>query len=101
MIARLLACLALALSLPAAAQEMPASELFSLLDRNKDGYLSSQELTAEAARRGNWIAVDRDGDGRISRTEFGTVPIARATPTPPPTAAAGGTPPPPQEQPSR
>jgi hypothetical protein len=99
MIVRLLACLTLALSLPAGAQEMPASELFSLLDRNKDGYLSPQELTAEAANRGNWIAVDRDRDGRISRAEFGTVPIARSST--PQTAAAGGTPPPPQHQPSR
>jgi Ca2+-binding EF-hand superfamily protein len=62
--------------------------LFERLDRNNDGYLTADELTADEAKTRNWIAVDRDGDGRISRAEFGLV----ATPTPKqePNAAAGG-----------
>jgi len=65
----------------------PARSLFDRLDRNRDGYLSSAELDGEAARSGNWIAVDRDRDGRYSRSEFGLVGDSMA----PPSAAAGGT----------
>jgi Ca2+-binding EF-hand superfamily protein len=105
MIARLLACLALTLSLPAGAQEqnsepVDAAALFKQLDRNGDGYLSPQELASDAAKRGNWIAIDRDRDGRISRAEFGTVPMA-ARNTAPQSAATGGTQPPAQQTSSR
>jgi len=65
-----------------------ADSLFERLDRNKDGYLSTEELTADEAKSRNWIAVDRDGDGRISRAEFGLV--AAPTQKPEPSAAAGG-----------
>jgi Ca2+-binding EF-hand superfamily protein len=65
----------------------PADSLFERLDRDKDGYLTPEELTAEEAKTRNWIAVDRDRDGRISRAEFGLV----AVPKPDPNAAAGGT----------
>ena len=65
----------------------PARSLFDRLDRNRDGYLSSAELEAEQAREGNWIAVDRDRDGRYSRAEFGLVGDGVT----PPSAAAGGT----------
>ena len=44
--------------------------LFDRLDTNRDGYLSPAELEREPAERANWIAADRDGDGRISRAEF-------------------------------
>jgi hypothetical protein len=44
-----------------------SSRLFDLLDRNRDGYLSPAEL---ANRQGDWIAVDSNRDGRISRSEF-------------------------------
>jgi len=44
--------------------------LFDRLDTNRDGYLSTAELEREPAERANWIAADRDGDGRISRQEF-------------------------------
>jgi hypothetical protein len=47
-----------------------SASLFSQLDRNRDGYLDKSELSSEAAQRGNWVAMDRDGDGRISRSEF-------------------------------
>jgi Ca2+-binding EF-hand superfamily protein len=76
----------------------PEAGLFDRLDRNKDGYLSPDELAAPQAQNGNWIAIDRDRDGRISRTEFGTL-MARPTPQQAPSAAAGGTQPqPPKKQ---
>jgi hypothetical protein len=65
----------------------PARSLFDRLDRNRDGYLSSAELASDEARQANWIAVDRDRDGRIGRGEFGLVGTAKAAPS----AAAGGT----------
>ena len=65
--------LALCTAMPTVAQE---GDLFARLDRNGDGILSSQELETDVARRGNWIAVDRDRDGRIQRREFGTVASA-------------------------
>jgi hypothetical protein len=65
----------------------PADSLFERLDRNKDGYLTPDELAGDEAKTRNWIAVDRDRDGRISRGEFGLV----AAPKPDPDAAAGGT----------
>jgi hypothetical protein len=49
--------------------------------------LSSAELASDEARQANWIAVDRDRDGRIGRGEFDLVDRAKA----PPSAAAGGT----------
>jgi hypothetical protein len=36
----------------------------------RDGYLSPDELASDVALRYNWIAVDRNRDGRISRSEF-------------------------------
>jgi EF hand len=72
---------------PNAAGGASARSLFDRLDRNRDGYLSSAELASDEARQNNWIAVDRDRDGRIGRGEFGLVGTAKA----PPSAAAGGT----------
>jgi EF hand len=57
---------------------------FDRLDKNKDGYLTGSELTSPEALSANWLSVDRDGDGRISRSEF-TAIGAPATGT----AAAG------------
>jgi Ca2+-binding EF-hand superfamily protein len=68
-------------------------QLFDRLDRNRDGYLSAEELASDAAKAANWIAVDRDRDGRISRAEFGTM-IAQPSPAQTPSAATGGTKPP-------
>ncbi|HEV3007747.1 MAG TPA: EF-hand domain-containing protein [Burkholderiales bacterium] len=70
----------------------PAASLFDRLDRNKDGYLTRDELTSDEAKSRNWIAVDRDRDGRISRAEFGLVGVPSAAPQP--SAAAGATTPP-------
>ena len=66
----------------------PEASLFERLDRNKDGYLSKEELAADAAKNGNWIAIDRDRDGRISRAEFNSV-LAQPAPQQTPSAAAG------------
>ena len=50
--------------------EAEARRLFRELDTNGDGYLSSAELAGERSGEGNWLAVDRDGDGRIAPSEF-------------------------------
>lgn len=67
----------------------PEASLFERLDRNKDGYLSREELASREALTRNWIAIDRDRDGRISRSEFGLVGVAAAKPEP--NAAVGAT----------
>jgi EF hand len=63
--------------------------LFNRLDKNKDGYLSAEELAAPEARNGNWIAIDRNRDGRITREEFNTK-LAQPASKPAPSAATGG-----------
>ena len=81
--------LAAALALcPGWSRGAEGESLFERLDRNNDGYLTADELTADEAKTRNWIAVDRDGDGRISRAEFGLV--AAPAPKPEGSAAAGG-----------
>lgn len=47
--------------------------LFERLDKNHDGYLTGTELTSQEALSTNWLGVDRNGDGRISRDEFTAV----------------------------
>ena len=59
---------------PSFRRDVSASQaLFERLDKNKDGYLTGAELTTGEAATTNWIAVDRDADGRISRAEFTAV----------------------------
>ena len=59
---------------PSFRRDASASQaLFDRLDKNKDGYLTGAELTTQEALTSNWIAVDRDADGRISRAEFTAV----------------------------
>lgn len=74
----------------------PAASLFSRLDRNKDGYLSREELGSDEAKNRNWIAVDRDRDGRISRSEFNLVGVPSATRQPSAAAGASTRPPKPE-----
>ena len=66
----------------------PSQSLFDRLDRNKDGYLSADELSVDEANNRTWIAIDRNRDGRISRSEFGLVGADAAKPQP--SAASGG-----------
>ena len=74
--------------LASAESSSDAAALFRRLDTNHDGVLSAQELAAPPAARGNWLAVDRNGDGRITQEEFG---IVRNFASRPPSAATGGT----------
>ena len=67
---------------------VPSQSLFDRLDKNKDGYLTADELSVEEANNRNWIAIDRNRDGRISRSEFGLVGVDTAKPQP--SAASGG-----------
>jgi Ca2+-binding EF-hand superfamily protein len=60
---------------PSFRRDAPASQaLFDRLDKNRDGYLTGSELTSPEALSSSWLGVDRDGDGRISRSEFTAVP---------------------------
>jgi Ca2+-binding EF-hand superfamily protein len=82
--------------LASARSSRDAEALFQRLDTDHDGVLSAQELAAPGAGQGNWIAVDRNGDGRITREEFGIVSNFAANP---PSAATGGTQGPEKESP--
>jgi hypothetical protein len=70
---------------PSFRRDASASQaLFERLDKNRDGYLTGAELTSHEALTTNWIAVDRDGDGRISRAEFTAVDSGTVAVTPRP-----------------
>jgi hypothetical protein len=70
------------------------------LDKNHDGYLSAEELSAAEAKSTNWIAIDRNRDGRISRDEFNTQ-LAQPAAKPAPSAATGGSAPAPAPAPKK
>ena len=64
---------------PSFRRDAAASQaLFERLDKNRDGYLTGTELTSQEALTSNWLGVDRDGDGRISRDELTAVPQTEA-----------------------
>ena len=46
------------------------AEVFLRLDENNDGHLGKQEGKASRAVTASWDALDRNGDGRVSRVEF-------------------------------
>lgn len=43
---------------------------FDRLDANRDGYLNAVEGEGDDAVQGQWHALDRDRDGRVSAAEF-------------------------------
>lgn len=47
-----------------------STKSFDVLDANKDGKLSKDELGADEAQGIDFSAIDRDGDGTISRDEW-------------------------------
>jgi Ca2+-binding EF-hand superfamily protein len=57
-------------------------QLFAVRDKNSDGYLDREELVASGAVWQRRVALrtipafDDDGDGRLSRIEFGASPLA-------------------------
>jgi hypothetical protein len=89
--AALLLCPGFSWSQAGAGATAPTASLFERLDRDRDGYLSVEELSSDEAHSRNWIALDRDRDGRISRAEFGLVSIPAASER---GAASGATVPP-------
>jgi len=67
----------------AAGGSAAAERAFRALDRNHDGYLTEDELWSRNNRARNWIAIDRNGDQRISPDEFSMLTAPRGA------AAAG------------
>jgi len=63
----LLACAAIALALPATAQD----DKFVSLDRDRDGFLTAEEFTATGEfDRKAFAKADENRDGRLSPSEF-------------------------------
>lgn len=52
------------------AEGRPASPMFSQLDANSDNYIDNKESAKSATVQGNFTSMDKDGDGRISATEW-------------------------------
>lgn len=52
------------------AEGRPASSMFDQLDANKDGFIDSGEVAKSATVKANGKAMDLDGDGKISHSEW-------------------------------
>lgn len=50
-----------------------ATDRFVRLDTNRYGWISREEMRTDTAAADLWSALDRDGDGRVSRQEFSRV----------------------------
>lgn len=50
-----------------------ATDRFSRLDSNRDGWIGREEMRTDTAVAEMWSTLDRDRDGRISREEFSRV----------------------------
>jgi Ca2+-binding EF-hand superfamily protein len=60
------------------------SSIFTQLDSNKDGKISSEEAQASSVVARSFAKADADGDGGITRDEFMSAFTASAPTTPPP-----------------
>jgi EF hand len=71
---------ALLVSIGAVAADYPAT--FESLDKDGNGYISSQEAAARPDLAKNWSAIDKNTDNQLDITEFSAFE-GRATLTPP------------------
>ncbi len=70
---------------PTAATSDPSTaSIFSQLDTNKDGRISSEEAQASAVVTRAFAQADADHDGALNREEFMSSFTTRAPATPPP-----------------
>lgn len=63
----LLAALPLAVR---AASQFPATPVFELVDRNRDGFVERAEAASVPGLGENFAKLDRNYDGRLDRVEF-------------------------------
>jgi Ca2+-binding EF-hand superfamily protein len=75
---------------PAAATDDPVSSIFSQLDTNHDGMISSEEAQASSVVSRSFAKADANGDGQIARDEF----MKAFTAQKPGAASSGESPPP-------
>jgi Ca2+-binding EF-hand superfamily protein len=70
------------------------SSIFSQLDTNHDGKISSEEAQASSVVSRSFAKADSNGDGAIARDEFmAAFTSSRAPTTPPPAVPPSTTPP--------
>jgi Ca2+-binding EF-hand superfamily protein len=65
-------------------QDDTVSSIFTQLDTNKDGRISSEEAQASSVVARSFAKADANGDGAITRDEFMASFTSRAPATPPP-----------------
>jgi len=62
---------------PESGKDRPAklsAREFYVLDRDRSGYLTPDEVKGDALLEQNFAKIDRNGDGRISLEEFTSFP---------------------------